>query len=340
MARRYAELVLADPGPMSLIWYEFVSLLIPVPGSLGLALRRPLVRKLLGSCGSKPIFGRSLTLRHPDNVHVGNSVVLDDYCLIDARGAGEAGIRMADRVMVNRGASIQAKAGPISIGNDTGIGAYSQIISQGPIEIANNVSIAGGSMIAGGRYEVELSHDSPDRKTRFTGGPIVIEPNVRIGMAAIVLDGVTIGSNSIVAPGSVVYDNVPPDTIVMGNPARPLRKRKSASTEDVLLSQPKPETATRKPARESTALEESVAHQVIREYLEETHYAEFGSGKLGYDDSLFDSGVIDSIGLVGLISMIEEHFGIEFSEDDLVPERLSTVNGLASVVSSKKISYK
>lgn len=50
--------------------------------------------------------------------------------------------------------------------------------------------------------------------------PIHIGDNVWIGMNAIVLKGVTIGNNSIVAAGSVVTKDVPPNTIVAGNPAR------------------------------------------------------------------------------------------------------------------------
>ncbi len=50
--------------------------------------------------------------------------------------------------------------------------------------------------------------------------PIHICDNVWIGMNAVVLKGVTIGDNSIVAAGSVVTKDVPPNTIVAGNPAR------------------------------------------------------------------------------------------------------------------------
>ena len=49
--------------------------------------------------------------------------------------------------------------------------------------------------------------------------PVVICDNVWIGMNAIVLKGVTIGENSVVAAGSVVAKDVPPNTVVAGNPA-------------------------------------------------------------------------------------------------------------------------
>jgi acetyltransferase-like isoleucine patch superfamily enzyme len=54
--------------------------------------------------------------------------------------------------------------------------------------------------------------------------PVVIEDNVWIGRGAIIMKGVTIGQGSIIVAGSVVMTNVPPNTLVAGNPARQLRK--------------------------------------------------------------------------------------------------------------------
>lgn len=54
--------------------------------------------------------------------------------------------------------------------------------------------------------------------------PIHIGSNVWIGGGAIIMPGVTIGDNSIVGAGSVVTHDVEPDTIVVGSPARVLRK--------------------------------------------------------------------------------------------------------------------
>jgi len=51
-------------------------------------------------------------------------------------------------------------------------------------------------------------------------GPIIIEDNCLIGENAAILPNVTVGKNSIVGAGSVVIADVPPDSIVMGVPAR------------------------------------------------------------------------------------------------------------------------
>lgn len=54
--------------------------------------------------------------------------------------------------------------------------------------------------------------------------PVRIGRDCFIGGASVILPGVTIGDGSIVGGGAVVYDDVPPGTIVGGNPARVLRR--------------------------------------------------------------------------------------------------------------------
>jgi len=78
---------------------------------------------------------------------------------------------------------------------------------------------------AGRRRELELM---PQRRLRIAAAdvavrPIHIGPNVWIGFETCVLPGVTIGQGSVIGARSVVTTNVPPFTIVAGNPARIVR---------------------------------------------------------------------------------------------------------------------
>lgn len=52
---------------------------------------------------------------------------------------------------------------------------------------------------------------------------VTLERNVWVGTGAIILKGVTIGENSVIAAGSVVVSNIPPNCVAGGNPARVLK---------------------------------------------------------------------------------------------------------------------
>lgn len=88
------------------------------------------------------------------------------------------------------------------------------------VKIGNRVTIASGVIF--------ITHDGgcwifreeiPDIQVF---GPIIIEDNCVIGQNAILFPNIRIGRNSVVGAGSVVISDVPPDSIVMGVPARPL----------------------------------------------------------------------------------------------------------------------
>jgi len=58
--------------------------------------------------------------------------------------------------------------------------------------------------------------------------PIIIGYNVHIGENSVILKGVTIGDGAVVAAGSIVSKDIPSNTIVSGNPAKPIKKFDSA----------------------------------------------------------------------------------------------------------------
>lgn len=83
------------------------------------------------------------------------------------------------------------------------------------------ITIGDGTFIAPKVNLITINHPAdPSKRDCTYGAPIVIGKNVWIGIASTVLPGVTIGDNSIVGANSVVTHDVPPNTIVVGSPAR------------------------------------------------------------------------------------------------------------------------
>ncbi len=87
------------------------------------------------------------------------------------------------------------------------------------------LSIADDVMIGPNVSLITSGHPlAPSQRRDFvTARPIAIERNVWIAAGATVIGGVTVGENSVVAAGSVVTRDVPPNTLVAGNPARVVR---------------------------------------------------------------------------------------------------------------------
>jgi acetyltransferase-like isoleucine patch superfamily enzyme len=94
--------------------------------------------------------------------------------------------------------------------------------------IGKQISIGRHCLIAGSVRIIDSPGHPTDPVARQAGAPatddevrpVVIEDNVWIGFRSVVMPGVTIGRNSVVAVGSVVTTDVPPNTLVLGNPAR------------------------------------------------------------------------------------------------------------------------
>jgi len=334
--QRYLAMTLARPSLIKLLAYEFiVTFIAPIPGALGLVLRKVCYPLILGACGKGVVIGKSVTIRHPENVYLEDGVVIDDYALIDARGGGEAGVRLGNRVMINRGASVQAKVGAIIIGDESRIGAHSSIISQGPIEIGNKVSVAGGVTIAGGRYIVKADNQDPYAKRRESLGAIRIGDSSRLGMNVIVQDGVSVGKAAIVAPGSVVLNDVEDFEVVSGFPARPWRSRTENPHAEVIQPSSEPGYEGINSKKEGDKEPDSNIVNKIKHWLEETVFVEFGDSGLSECESLLDSNVLDSVGFVALSVWLEKTFNISISDDEIIPENMDSVDKLVAFVQKK-----
>jgi acetyltransferase-like isoleucine patch superfamily enzyme len=107
----------------------------------------------------------------------------------------------------------------ISVGRNVFINQNCTFYDLGGLDIADDVMIGPNVNIITAGHPLEPSR----RRAATIGTPIVIERNVWIAAGATIIGGVTVGENSVVAAGSVVTKDVPPNTLVGGNPARTIR---------------------------------------------------------------------------------------------------------------------
>jgi acetyltransferase-like isoleucine patch superfamily enzyme len=101
------------------------------------------------------------------------------------------------------------------------IGDFSLICPGVRISSARRVTIGHSVMMARGVYLTDSDwHDLYDRTAPGRSAPITIGDNVWLGDGVMVCKGVAIGDNSVVGAGAVVVEDVPPNAVAAGNPAR------------------------------------------------------------------------------------------------------------------------
>ncbi len=132
------------------------------------------------------------------------------------------------------------------IGDDSKIGTFVEI--QKGAKIGNRCKISSHTFICEGvtledevfvGHNVVFTNDLYPRATNENGElqtdadweciPTLVKRGASIGSGAVLLCGITVGENAIIGAGSVVTKDVPPNTVVVGNPARIIKSLKETS---------------------------------------------------------------------------------------------------------------
>jgi acetyltransferase-like isoleucine patch superfamily enzyme len=111
----------------------------------------------------------------------------------------------------------------LRIGSGTNIGAGLWISCVGEIEIGEN-NLMGHNVLIADSYHEYQDPDTPIiRQPMAPPEPVRIGPGCIVGPHVAILAGVSIGANSFIAANAVVTSSVPPNSVVVGNPARVIR---------------------------------------------------------------------------------------------------------------------
>lgn len=125
--------------------------------------------------------------------------------------------------------------GDIQIGDASYIGEGTRLWSGEKIVIGSHVGVAHNVNIVDFAHEVDhieraagfqriFANGHPEEKGNIPTAPIIIEDYVAIYPNSIISRGVRIGEGAVISAGSVVLGDVPPFTLMLGNPARPMKK--------------------------------------------------------------------------------------------------------------------
>ena len=147
-----------------------------------------------------------------------NRLTFDDAAEIRALFSNLIGKKVDDSFMLIP--PFYTTGGPdIRVGRNVFVNQNCTFYDLGGLDIADDVMIGPNVSLITSGHPIEPSR----RRDGVIAKPIVIERNVWIASGATVIGGVTVGENSVVAAGSVVTRDVPPNSLVGGNPARVIR---------------------------------------------------------------------------------------------------------------------
>jgi acetyltransferase-like isoleucine patch superfamily enzyme len=151
--------------------------------------------------GANVIFEKGVFVFHPENIEIGNNVYIGHNTILE--GYHKNKMSIGDHTWIGQGCFFHS-AGGIKIGKAVGVGP-------------------GVKILTSVHKEDDLSKPIIFNDLEF--GEVIIEDGCDVGMGSIILPRVKIGEGSIIGAGSVVTKNIPPYSVVAGNPAKSLRKR-------------------------------------------------------------------------------------------------------------------
>jgi len=185
---------------------NFLRVLMLIPDALRLSLLHIQLHR------QRVIYGRRLRgnlciVVNKGRIELGNDVFLNSY---------------PDGELFRTGLLAHLPSSSIEIGSNCSLNG-TVIHARNAVTIGDNCMFGPGVVIV----DNDSHNTSVDPKIRRSGkiadSPVVIGNNVWVGMHSIVMKGVHIGNNSIIAAGSVVTRDVPSDQLFGGNPATFIR---------------------------------------------------------------------------------------------------------------------
>ena len=165
------------------------------------------LRGAFADFGTGSRIGRSVKLDSPELVVIGSGVVLSDGIWLNAKNLNNSG-----KVT-------------LSIGDGSYIGRFAQINAWAQVRIESHVLIGDRVLITDADHNYRAADIPIIKQGDSFQGPVLLKEGCWIGAGAVILPGVCIGKNAVVAANAVVTRNVDDGAVVAGVPARVISDR-------------------------------------------------------------------------------------------------------------------
>jgi acetyltransferase-like isoleucine patch superfamily enzyme len=196
-----------------------------MPSLIGVGLRA-LAYKLILKSKNLVAIENNVRIAMARNVTLGANVYLDCGVYLHACPQG---IHIGDNVFVMHQTELHVynfrdlPQSGIWIGDNCFIGEFTIVRGQGGVHIGNSVLIApGAKLLAVNHLFGDVTQPVMAQGIQARG--IIVEDGAWIGGGAVVLDGVRVGQGAVVGAGAVVTREVPPFSVVVGSPARVVKR--------------------------------------------------------------------------------------------------------------------
>lgn len=203
----------------------YKSLIMNMEGEEAARIRSEYYSKKFKSCGKGLFIGVGVRITNPENISVGDNVVICDDVTLIARGR-DSRINIGNDTVITQRVYIDTEHedSVINIGNNVYIGTGTSLFGHVGLDIGDH------SLLAQNISLTPYSHkfEDPDRPIIDQGGntrKVTIGRDCYIGMNVTILYSADIGDGSVVGSGAVVVKPLPPFSVAVGNPARVIRKR-------------------------------------------------------------------------------------------------------------------
>jgi len=132
------------------------------------------------------------------------------------------GFKIGKNVQIKPGIIIRRKSDELSIGENTSINYNVLFDTTSAVKIGKYCQIAYNVTFSTSSHTIKS--DFKTRRQDIFNLPIIVEDFVWIGCNSVILGGLTIGKGSVIAAGSIVTKNVPPNVVVAGIPAKVIKQ--------------------------------------------------------------------------------------------------------------------